>query len=233
LACSQLAENSPNLALGFRLSTGVVDQIVRRADLFFFRPLCGHSALQFFACSCFVHLVAGHPALDANLQGAGHDKDAAELGLQIRFENQRGLDHDDRFGMFAGDVGHPFALSLRYGRMNDGVEFLNPIARTLQRAKGRIGQLLSIDGCVRTENLASEVAKDFFIDRLAGTSQVVGDLIRLGHVRTKRGEHLADGGFPAANRSGEPNLERSCQKLPRGLKPYSSLYPCGTAEAVP
>jgi hypothetical protein len=69
-------------------------------------------------------------------------------------------------------------------------------------AEGSFGEFRAVDGAVGIQDGAAEVAHDFFINRLAGLHEFVGNVIGMDEARATRHEHFADHGFTAGDPAG-------------------------------
>jgi len=188
----------------------VVDSIIGGLDLLFFGPLRGGTAFQLCTSGRFVCVRAIHPSVNARFERTRYHDHAIEIGLQIRFVNQRGLYEDDCAGMFARDVIHPLVLIFGDGGVNDLVELFDSLARILRRPECHVGKFFPVDSVVRREDTAPKMADNFFVHWLAGAHQIAGDLVCVNHMSTQRREDSADRGLTAAGGAREPYLERSC-----------------------
>jgi hypothetical protein len=164
---------------------------------------------------------AGDVAGDAHLFRSGDDEDAVEAatpvaehafrlaaasGVALDFEDERGLDDGNGFGVAREDLAHPVALGGDDGGVDDGVEVVEAGSPDSGR-KARSASLARSSLPSATDDFGAEFGDDFLVDRLAGLHERAAEFVGLDDFRAQFAQDCGDGALAAAQAAGQSDAD--------------------------
>ncbi len=127
---------------------------------------------------------------------------AAGAGIALHFEDQGRFNDGDSGGIAGEYLIGPALLRGDDGRMDDGVQIVEPVFFECQ-----LCETGAIQAAIRADYLGPEDANDLVIDGVAGLHHVPAQFISLDHVRSQFAQHGRDCALAAAKTAGEPDAQ--------------------------
>ncbi len=165
---------------------------------------------------------AGRVAGDAQRLGGGDEQDAieaatpvgeraggfaAQAGVALDLEDERGLDDGDGGGITSKDSFCLLLLGGDDGGVDDGVEFVEIVLAAFA-GEGEPGERGAVELAVGGDDCGSEAVDDGVVNGLARLHELATERVGLDDVSAERAEARGDGGFAAAESAGESDAEQ-------------------------